>query len=226
MPAPHLLIRLRPDGAAEWLALGRDGRVLAGPQAGLPAERGERIDVIVPSDTVLLLRAPRVAKQRHQLEQALPFAIEEQLAAPVESLQVAIADSDGGDTLVAAVVSHARLDAWLAPLRAAGLEPDRVVPESWLLPWAADVASVYVEGDDARNGGEPRLCGTEHLQRPRRRTEWRALRMGNGESVAETDRGNRACSDERRGDEADRSSFGHDACLPLQPVPNDPVITM
>lgn len=149
MPAPHLLIRLQPDGAAEWLALGRDGRVLAGPQAGLPTEGAERIDVLVPSEAVLLLRAPRVARQRRQLEQALPFAIEEQLAAPVETLHVALSASDAGDQLTVAVVSRAQLGAWLAALRGAGLEPDRIVPESWLLPYAPDLATLVVDGERA-----------------------------------------------------------------------------
>src|SRR5687767_385602 len=148
MPAPHLLIRLQPDGAAEWLALSRDGRVLAGPLPGFPNEGGERIDVLVPSEAVLLLRAPRVARQRRQLEQALPFAIEEHLAAPVESVHVAPVALDSGDSLVVAVVARAQLDAWLAALRGAGIEPDRLIPESWLLPYE-EHATVLVDGERA-----------------------------------------------------------------------------
>ena len=148
MPAPHLLIRLQPDGAAEWLALGRDGRVLAGPQSGFPNEGAERIDVLVPSEAVLLLRAPRVARHRRQLEQALPFAIEEQLAAPVETLHVAPSASETGDHLTVAVVARAQLDAWLATLRTAGIEPDALIPEAWLLPHV-DHATVLVDRERA-----------------------------------------------------------------------------
>lgn len=149
MPAAQVLVRLTPDGAAEWLALASDGRVLAGPQAGLPAAGAERIDVIVPAEDVLLLRAPRVARQRRQLEQALPFAIEEQLAAPVETLHVAAAESEAGEQITVAVVSQARMEAWLATLRGAGLEPDRLLPESWLLPQAPGLATVVIEGERA-----------------------------------------------------------------------------
>jgi general secretion pathway protein L len=149
MPAAQVLVRLSPDGAAEWLALERDGRVLAGPQPGLPQAGAERIDVLVPAEDVLLLRAPRVARQRRQLEQALPFAVEEQLAAPVETLHVAAADDERGDTLVVAVVAQARMEAWLATLRGAGLEPDRLLPESWLLPYAAGAATVAIDGERA-----------------------------------------------------------------------------
>jgi general secretion pathway protein L len=143
-----LLIRLVSDAAAEWLTLGRDGRVLAGPQPGLPPRGAENVWVLVPSEHVLLQRAPRVARQRRQLEQAVPFAIEDQLAAPVEHLHVALASNDG-DEIGVAVVAQARLDAWLARLRGAGLEPDRVLPESLLLPWSAGAATVLVDAERA-----------------------------------------------------------------------------
>lgn len=142
------LIRLLPDGAAEWLALDRDGRVLAGPQPGLPEPGAERIWVLVPAEHVLLQRAPRVARDRRQLEQAVPYAIEDQLAAPVEQLHVALAPGSEGDVGVA-VVAQARLEAWLAQLRAAGLEPDRVLPETMLLPWQPETAAVLIDGERA-----------------------------------------------------------------------------
>jgi general secretion pathway protein L len=146
---PTLLIRLLPAGAAEWLALGRDGRVLAGPQAGWPGERAEQVWVVVPGEDVLLLRAPRVARQRRQLEQAVPFAIEEQLVAPVEQQHVALSQAAAGADLAVAVVAQARMEAWLAALRGAGLEPDRLVADVDLLPWAEGRPTVLVDGSRA-----------------------------------------------------------------------------
>ena len=96
MPARHL-IRLLPDRRAEWLALGRDGRVLAGPHPGMPDVRADDTVVLLPSEDVLLLRAPRVAKQRRQLEQAIPYAVEDQLAAPVEQQHIVLSDRIEGD---------------------------------------------------------------------------------------------------------------------------------
>jgi general secretion pathway protein L len=142
---PTLLIRLLPAGAAEWLALGRDGRVLSGPQAGWPAERAEQVWVLVPAEPVLLLRAPRVARQRRQLEQAVPFAIEEQLVAPVELQHVALSAADDGADLGVAVVAHEAMQGWLAQLRAAGLEPDRLIAESELLPWSPGQPTVLID---------------------------------------------------------------------------------
>lgn len=148
MPATHL-IRLLPDGAAEWLALARDGRVLSGPQSGLPSAAAEEVTVLVPGEDVLLLRAPRVARQRRQLEQAVPFAIEEQLVAPVESLHVALDDNADSEDLGVAVIDKQRLEHHLAPLRAAGIEPDRLLPDAALLPWQQGSATVLIEGERA-----------------------------------------------------------------------------
>ncbi|MBB5207235.1 type II secretion system protein GspL [Chiayiivirga flava] len=148
MPARHL-IRLLPDRSAEWLSLGRDGRVLAGPQPGLPAERADDTVVLLPAQDVLLLQAPRVAKQRRQLEQAIPYAIEDQLAAPVEQQHVALSERNDGDSVALAVIARPCLDAWLATLREAGIAPDRALPESVLLPFAAGTPTVWVEGTRA-----------------------------------------------------------------------------
>lgn len=134
MPHRHL-IRLFDDGRAQWLAQDRGGRVLAGPVDGLPGEAAEETVVLVSSSAVLLLQAPRVARQRRQLEQAVGFAIEEQLVAPVEQAHVAIIDDLGPDSVAVAVVARAQLDAWLARLAEHGVVPDRLLPEAMLLPY-------------------------------------------------------------------------------------------
>lgn len=160
MTSTHL-IRLHPDGAAEWLALGGDGRVLSGPQAGLPEARAEQVTVLLPGEDVLLLRAPRVARQRRQLKQAVPYAIEEQLAAPVEQLHVALEEGGAAEDLAVAVVAQATMERHLAPLRAAGIEPDRILPEAALLPWQAGEATVWVDGKRAmlRHGPSAAFAG-------------------------------------------------------------------
>src|SRR5690606_5424308 len=124
---PHrLLIRLFADGAAEWLAQARDGAVLQGPQAGLPPTMvADETVLLLPAEDVLLLDAPRIGRSAAQLAQALPFAIEEQLVAPVESQQVAFDERAAGDSVPVAVIDRGRLDAALARLQAAGLAADR-----------------------------------------------------------------------------------------------------
>lgn len=159
MPHRHL-IRLFDDDRAEWLAQDRAGRVLSGPVEGLPREPAEETVVLVPSSAVLLLQAPRVARQRRQLEQAVAFAIEEQLVAPVEQAHVAIVEDLEAEQVTVAVVARQQLDAWLARLSEQGVVPDRVLPESLLLPFEPQ-STLLLEGPSAtlRYAGAGGLAG-------------------------------------------------------------------
>jgi general secretion pathway protein L len=146
---PHrLLIRLLAGGATEWLAQGRDGGVLQGPGDGLPRTSADEVVLLLPAEDVLLLAAPRIGRSRAQLAQALPFAIEEQLAAPVEAQHVAFDERSAGDTVAVAVIARERMDAALETLQAAGLMVDRAYAESQLLPVTGSVATAWI--DDGR----------------------------------------------------------------------------
>ncbi|HEX5755204.1 MAG TPA: type II secretion system protein GspL [Arenimonas sp.] len=145
----ELLLRWLPGGGSEWLAA--DGRV----QSGLPrADADQRVTVLVPGEDVLLLDLPRIAGSAAQLQQALPFAIEEQLAAPVEQQHVAWAAN--GERLRVAVVARERIEQWLAALRDAGVEPDAMIPETLALQPGARPQLLVEDGrcllrlDDAR----------------------------------------------------------------------------
>lgn len=140
MPVHHV-IRWLPDGSSEWLSRSPEGKPLQGPQPGLPAAAADHTSLILPAEWVLGLRAPRVARNPAQLARALPFAIEEQLAAPVESLHVAFDGSGGGDSVNVAVVARSRLDAVLQALQDAGLAADVALAEWQLL----DVGSGWQE---------------------------------------------------------------------------------
>lgn len=143
---PHTLIRWFADDRSVWLKLDAAGRPRGGVQAGLPAAgEGESISVVVPAEDVLLLSAPRVARSERQLAQALPYAIEDQLAVPVETQHVAWAPSADPDRVQVAVIAKSRLDALLSRLRAAGLEPDALLPEPLLLPFAPGRAALLAE---------------------------------------------------------------------------------
>lgn len=132
--AHHHLVRWLADGSSEWLTLSREGRVLAGPQSGLPGEQAERLSLVLPAEEVLCLRAPRVARSQAALAQALPYAVEEQLAAPVEGLQVAFDREAEGDEVALAVIDAERLRQRLAPLAEAGLSVDACHAEWQLVP--------------------------------------------------------------------------------------------
>src|SRR5436190_4044176 len=155
MPNPStLLIRLRAPGEPlEWLTLDAGGQVLAGPRSGERPEAAERegaarVVVLVPATDVLLARTELAARQREQLELALPFALEDQLVEPVEAMHVAWTQDPAGGQAVAAV-RRATLDAWLARLESIGVRPDAMIADAAALPLEPGAISVLVEDDAA-----------------------------------------------------------------------------
>jgi general secretion pathway protein L len=152
MPQRVLLQLTAPD-APRWLDLDRPQ---SGAQVGWPSEAGE-LSLLLPAESVLLARAPRVAKSEGLLRQALPFAIEDRLAAPVESLHIAFAGQ--GDPIDIAVIDAGLLDAQLAVLGAHGLSARAAFSEASLLPSAPgpllvlDGARVFL-----RDGAGGQLC--------------------------------------------------------------------
>jgi general secretion pathway protein L len=148
----RLLLRLDSTGDPAWLRLGADGRAAVGSTRGWPpaalAAAADEIVVLVPAEDVLLTEARVAAKSRAQRLQAVPFAVEDQLLAPVEDLHFAATESVG-DTVGVAVVARAMLAHWLDRLAANGIRADVLLPESLALPLAPDRASALVENDRA-----------------------------------------------------------------------------
>lgn len=146
---PRVAIRLFADGTSQWLALGRDAAPLAGPSAGLPTAPAEAVALLLPAEDVLLIEAPRLASRASQLAQALPFAIEEQLAGPVEAQHVAFDEQGRGERLAVAVVARDCLERALGTLRSAGQSADSAHGVAQLLPVEPGQLSILLERDQA-----------------------------------------------------------------------------
>jgi general secretion pathway protein L len=69
-----------------------------------------------------------------RLLQLAPVALEEHLAADIESLHFAVGRPGADRRVPVAAVDRARLRAWLETLRAAGLEPAALYPDSLVVP--------------------------------------------------------------------------------------------
>lgn len=157
---PRRLLRFQPDGSSAWVALDAAGR--PGPvREGLPPATADELWVTVPAEEVLLLTAPRVARSARQIDQALPYAIEDRLAEAVETQHVAWAPAVDPQQVRVAVLGRERMRAWLERLAAAGLAADALVPEALLLPWRAGHPSLLIEGERAllRSGETQAFCG-------------------------------------------------------------------
>ncbi len=77
---------------------------------------------------------------------AAPYAVEEQLASPLEQTQLATA-SLGNKRYAIAAVDRAELDAISQQIRHHGLEPTWVVPECCAVPWEENGWSIVVDDD-------------------------------------------------------------------------------
>lgn len=141
----RLLLRLDSEGRLSWL--GSAGRTLPGVPPRQRIEQARRIVVLVPSEDVLLTGATLSARSQAQLLRALPFAVEDQLLAPVEDLHVVPVPVPGleGDRRAVLVVARTRLREWLDRLGADGIRPDVLIPETLALT----PATALIEADRA-----------------------------------------------------------------------------
>lgn len=160
----RLLLRLHADQSLTWLAQDAQGRPLSGTNAGAPGAetiaRARQIVVLVPAEQVLLLETTRLSAQRAQFLKAVPFALEDQLASPVEELHFALPERIGDDARVpAAVVARAVLRAWLARLADERIRPDVLIPETLALP-VAPGGTLLLEDERAllRGAGTALAC--------------------------------------------------------------------
>lgn len=145
----RLYLRLAADGRLEWLPVADGQRAGGAARAGEPPaavlERAGSVIVFVPAEDVLLTEAKIGARNRAQLLQAIPFAVEDSLLGAVEDQHFAAAEADG-DAVGVAVVAKARLREWIARLAEAGARADVLVPESFGVPLADGRAAALVDG--------------------------------------------------------------------------------
>jgi general secretion pathway protein L len=140
--AEWLVLQL-PRGPEErygWMLADEHGKPLAAPQVGTLAQAagdgsGRRIAALVPGSDVLITEVELPQKSGVRPQQIAPFALEEQLAAEIETLHFAVGARDDrtGRTPVA-VVTKSLMQRWIASLAAEGLSPSVICAESSLLP--------------------------------------------------------------------------------------------
>jgi general secretion pathway protein L len=91
--------------------------------------------VLAPGVDVVIhwVRRPhKISRQKWQ--QALPFILEDLFVAPVETLHFALGRPTPEGDIPVAVVARATMDQWIAELKAVGLRPRALIPESLMAP--------------------------------------------------------------------------------------------
>jgi general secretion pathway protein L len=153
--ADWLLLRLprTPEEPAAWLVASPAGAPLTATQSGSLAAAAaatptRRVCVVVPGTDVALAEPEIPARSGVKPQQLVPYALEEQLAEDIDVLHFAIGKRTGDSNRTpVAVVARTLMDAWLAELRVAGIEPECLYADSELLPENPGQAVALLEAD-------------------------------------------------------------------------------
>ena len=148
-----LVIQFREGASPQWMVCNDDGHVVVEAMSGELAQAtamstGRRVAVILPPGEALATDSDAPAKGAAKLAQVVPYALEERVADEIEQLHFAIGDRDSATGRVPVVVlERSRLEAHLAELRAAGLNPQAIYSAATLLPAVPGQMIGLLEGD-------------------------------------------------------------------------------
>ncbi|UCZ56753.1 type II secretion system protein GspL [Desulfurispirillum indicum] len=129
------------SGEARWMFKGYEGpdQVYTGRLedvlSSLPAEKTPRRTVVmVPGEQVLLTSASIPSRNSRYVRQALPYAIEEQLAQDLDEVHIAIGPRRSDGAIATMVVDRERMVSWMERLSACAIAPDVLVPDTLCVP--------------------------------------------------------------------------------------------
>ncbi|MCW4460107.1 type II secretion system protein GspL [Sphingomonas sp. BT-65] len=99
--------------------------------------------LLVPSESVLLLVVDLPLGTHAKRVAALPFAIEDRIADPIDAVHIALGSEIAPKRYLVAVVRHARMREWVEIAEAEGLAHAAMVPDALALPvpdegWTAE----------------------------------------------------------------------------------------
>lgn len=115
---------------------------------------GDDVVLFVPGTEVTCLSVALPARNEREARRAARFAIEDDVASPVEELHVALSAKQGDDARQLWVCHEALMEAWTGRLMAAGVDDVQIVPEFAVLP-PEDVALDAGERLLLRVNGQP-----------------------------------------------------------------------
>ena len=127
---------------------------------------GRRVVALVPATEVLRTTVDIPLRSGSKLAQALPFAMEEQLADDIESLHFAAGRAAADAPLPVGVVRHDQMADWLATLHGAGLEPVAVYSEADGMDELPGTGVLFIEPGRAvlrRSDGAAIIAETDNL---------------------------------------------------------------
>ena len=151
--AEIVVIRVASDRGqeAEWIVVDDNGTRRSHPTAGTLAEaaasvRNRPVIVLLPATEILTTTVDLPVRGGARLNTALPYALEEQVAADVDDMHFAAGDKRESGLRPVAAVARATLDAWLEQLDEVGIQPWKLIPENYGVARVPGTMSVLVDG--------------------------------------------------------------------------------
>ncbi|MFZ5755709.1 MAG: type II secretion system protein GspL [Pseudomonadota bacterium] len=126
--------------------------------AAMPAEHGglaelggalagaHAVHLLVPAARVISVPLTVPLRQQRQLQQALPYLLEENLASDIENLHVVPGDRIDGQRMQALAVDRKWFAGLLAQLRTVGIDPAQVTSEALALPLPDNGSTMLLDG--------------------------------------------------------------------------------
>lgn len=113
----------------------------------LPLAQGQTVVLLIPAREVLLTQTTINTRNQRQLQQAVPYALEEALADDAENQHIVWQARRDSPLIDAAIVARERLHAWQNALTQRGLRPSTILPDVFALPWEAELLTLWQQGD-------------------------------------------------------------------------------
>jgi general secretion pathway protein L len=150
----QLIIRFSAaNDQVDWVIVDANG-VASTPIRGTLADASIYADertvfALAPASSVLRLQAKIPLKGAVKIRQALPFALEEQLAGDIEAQHFAFSKADNSGRIPVAIVDDAIIQDWLARLESAGIKVAGLYAESDGVTALPATINVLIDGDSA-----------------------------------------------------------------------------
>lgn len=137
----HVIIYMPAVGedTVQWAVSDDKGKLSTAVEQGSLSEAAAKVDgrratLVLPADDVLLAETIVPGGSAARAQQAVPYALEEQVADDVDALHFALGTKGREDTYPVAVVGRDLMDTVTEQCKEAGLRPTEIVPETLALP--------------------------------------------------------------------------------------------
>lgn len=129
-----MILRKHNNGQWTWIVTDAQGEIaqikLLTSLAATPSlEKSCRLVVLLPGETVMITRVKLPKARRAELEKAVPYALEEQLAEDIGRLHFVLGNFDETGNLTVAVMNKALFEQDLELLKQHGLQPSVIMPD-------------------------------------------------------------------------------------------------